>query len=167
MSRHWVPRGLAAAVACCAALLGFNVANSKVGTPVRKGELPNVRMATTQDLGGADRYLTFVSTDKPIYRAGETVYVRGVLLNAARHKPLTDGQTASATIEIKGPKGDVVAGGSAAAQNSVWGFAWEVPDGQAGGEYCVRVTYPWDGLAPAERKFEFGASHTPRPNFQV
>ena len=33
--------------------------------------------ATTRSLGGADRYLTFVTTDKPFYRPGEQVLVRG------------------------------------------------------------------------------------------
>ena len=61
--------------------------------------------ATTQELGGAERYLTFVSTDKPIYRAGEKVYVRGVLLNAADRKPLPANQQTQTTIEVKGPKG--------------------------------------------------------------
>src|SRR5579871_1316302 len=35
--------------------------------------------ATTKGLGGPDRYLTSVSTDKPIYKIGEMVYVRGVI----------------------------------------------------------------------------------------
>ncbi len=165
MSRHWISGGLAAAVALCTAVLSCTVVNSH--NPVPKGGLPHRQKATTQTLGGTDRFLTFVSTDKPIYRAGEKVYVRGVLLDAAHHKPLSDRQSASATIEIKGPKGDVVAGGSTIAQNSVWGFAWEVPDGQAGGEYCIRVTYPWDGLAPAERKFDIRAYRAPRLKSQI
>ncbi len=37
------------------------------------GDVP--RRSTTSDLGGAERFLTYVSTDKPIYRPGETVYV--------------------------------------------------------------------------------------------
>jgi hypothetical protein len=107
-----------------------------------------------------------ISTDKPIYRAGEKVYVRGIILNAANHKPLPAGQ-ASATVDIKGPKGDIVAQGSAYAENSVWGFAWEVPEGQAGGEYTLNVTYPWDGHAPAQRKFDIRAYRAPRLKSQI
>jgi uncharacterized protein YfaS (alpha-2-macroglobulin family) len=121
--------------------------------------------ATTQELGGAERYLTFVSTDKPIYRAGEKVYVRGVLLNAADRKPLN--QQAQATIEIKGPKGDTVASGFAPTQDSAWGFAWEVPNEQAGGEYTIKATYPWQGHAPAERKFDIRAYRAPRLRSQI
>jgi hypothetical protein len=167
MSRHPISHGLAAAMACYTALISFNVGTSEAYTPVKKRDLPKAKRATTQDLGGANRYLTFVSTDKPIYRAGEKVYVRGVLLNAAGHKPLPDNQSASATIEIKGPKGDTIAGGSSSAQNSVWGFAWEVPEGQAGGQYTIHTTYPWDGHPPADRKFEIRAYRAPRLKSQI
>ena len=36
---------------------------------------------TTADLGGQQRFLTHLSTDKPIYREGETLYMQGVLLH--------------------------------------------------------------------------------------
>src|SRR5690349_24656111 len=48
----------------------------------------------TDDLGGVERYLTHVSTDKPIYRTGERVYVRGVVLGANDHAPLSSPQGA-------------------------------------------------------------------------
>src|SRR4051812_29660002 len=69
--------------------------------------------ATSLSLGGEDRYLTFINTDKPIYRPGERVHARGVLLHAFTRAPLTANHQAQVTIEIKGPKGDVVAGGGA------------------------------------------------------
>ncbi|MBW2459876.1 MAG: A-macroglobulin complement component, partial [Deltaproteobacteria bacterium] len=121
--------------------------------------------ATTDDLGGADRYLTHVSTDKPIYKLGETVYVRGVVLNAKSNKPLTG--YAQATIEIKGPKGDTIAAGNANAQDSVIGFSWSIPEGMAGGEYMAKLTFPRDGHAPAERKFDIRAYRPPRLKSQI
>ena len=136
-------------------------------------KLSRAKMATSNDLGGADRYLTFISTDKPIYHGTEKVYIRGVLLNAENHKPLGQSAnaninaTANATIEIKGPKGDIVASGTSAAQDSVWGFAWEVPEDQAGGEYTIRASYPWQGYAPAQRKFDIRAYRAPRLNSQI
>ena len=39
-------------------------------------------------------------------------------------------------------------------EDSVWGYRWDVPEGQAGGEYTVKVSYPFDGQPPAERKFD-------------
>jgi len=86
--------------------------------------------ATSKDLGGADRFLTCVSTDKPIYREGEMVYVRGVILNARDHTPLKANEPATALIEVKGPKGDTVAQGNANAEDSVLGFHWPIPPGR-------------------------------------
>ena len=57
-------------------------------------------------LGGDQRYLAHVSTDKPIYREGEKVYLRSVLLHVADRTPYSD--AASAIVTIKGPKGDQV-----------------------------------------------------------
>jgi uncharacterized protein YfaS (alpha-2-macroglobulin family) len=125
------------------------------------------KKATTDDLGGADRCLTHISTDKPIYRTGERVYVRGVVLNARTHAPLKDNAQVQALVEIKGPKGDTVASGRAASQDSVVGFQWDVPADQAGGEYTIRMSYPWHGYAPAERKFDIRAYRPPRLKSQV
>lgn len=119
----------------------------------------------TQMLGGSDRYLTAVSTDKPIYRAGERVHVRGTLLHAFSRKPLKE--AAQASVEIRGPKGNVVASGGATAQDSVWSFGWDVPPDQPGGEYVVKVSYPWNGHPPAERKFDVRAYRAPRLKTQI
>src|SRR5262245_40809422 len=116
-------------------------------------------------LGGADRYLTHVSTDKPIYRLGDHVYVRGVILNATNNKPLTN--PVPAAVEIIGPKGDVIASGAVQTEDSVLAFEWVVPDGQPGGEYKVKVTHPWMGGAPAERKFDIRAYRPPRLRSQI
>jgi hypothetical protein len=126
-----------------------------------------VRAARTTEaaLGGRERYLTAISTDKPIYRAGETVWVRGVLLHAFKRTPLRG--PATAAVELKGPKGETVASGQAAATDSVWAFSWKVPEGQAGGEYKLHVTYPWEGHAPAERKFDVRAFRAPRLKSQI
>ncbi|HEY7116168.1 MAG TPA: MG2 domain-containing protein, partial [Tepidisphaeraceae bacterium] len=88
------------------------------------------------NFGGPDRYLTFVSTDKPIYRPGEKLYVRAALLHADKHTPSPDRQVQS--IEITGPKGDVVAGGWVNPQDGVTGFSWDIPAATPGGEYTVK-----------------------------
>jgi hypothetical protein len=116
-------------------------------------------------LGGPQRYLTAISTDKPLYRAGETVWVRGMLLHAFDHTPLREG--ANASIEIKGPKGETVAAGTAPATDSVWSFSWKVPAGQAGGAYTIRASYPWEGHAPAERSFDVRQFRAPRLKTQI
>ena len=95
-------------------------------------------VAGSEALGGRDRYLAHVSTDKPVYRSGEKVYVRAAILHAADHTPV--GRANPAVVQILGPKGETVVTAQAATEHGVAGFAWEVPDGQAGGEYVARVT---------------------------
>jgi hypothetical protein len=121
--------------------------------------------ATTRSLGGADRYLTFVTTDKPFYRPGEQVLVRGLVLEARTRKPYAG--SVQAQVELRGPKGDVVSTSTVATQDAVWGHAWAVPPGQPGGEYTLRITYPWTGAAPAERKFDVRAWRAPRLKSQI
>ena len=120
-----------------------------------------------ESLGGGDRYLTYVSTDKPIYRPGETLYMRGVPLHYITRKPITTGRALQAIIEIKGPKGDTVASGVSRLQESVFGFSWPIPPSQAGGEYTIRVTDPYTGQPPAERKFDVRAYRAPRLKTQI
>ncbi len=124
-------------------------------------------IVTTDTLGGADRYLTHVSTDKPVYRPGETLYVRGAILHHASHKPLAEAAQVTALVEIQGPKGDTVASGFVASQRSVLGYTWAIPEEQAGGEYTIKVTYPGFGHAPAVRKFDVRAYRAPRLKSQI
>lgn len=104
--------------------------------------------------GGSERYLTHVATDKPVYRTGEKLYVRGAVLRADGHIPDAAG---TANFEIQGPKGETVDSGVAGIVDSIVGFSWDVPAGQAGGEYTVRITHPVTGYAPGERKFDIRA----------
>lgn len=177
-----------------------------------KPEAEEKKQTLTETLGGEDRYLTHLATDKPIYRAKETVYVRGTVLHAFTQKPIEDyskeievlnekvkdiqqGRVEQALnedekreiinklrteraalqrhsrfspmVEIKDPKGATVVSGRTNIQDSTLGFKWEVPEGQAGGEYTVKVTYPWSGLAPAERTFDIRAYRAPRIKTQI
>src|SRR5579883_1813494 len=69
-------------------------------------------LAQTTSDHGVERYLTHISTDKPIYRIGEKVYVRGVILGANSHSPIAGpGLNRNASFEIKGPKGETVTSG--------------------------------------------------------
>ena len=117
------------------------------------------------ELGGTERALTYVSTDKPLYREGETVYVRAVALRASDRVPVAGGSMPM--IEIKGPKGETVATLWAQLQDGVAGLSWGVPQGQAGGRYTIRVSWPNDGYAPAERKFDVRAYRAPRLKTQI
>ncbi|SET57580.1 MG2 domain-containing protein [Stigmatella erecta] len=129
--------------------------------------LPSVlaARASPDTLGGPTRHLTFVSTDKPLYRPGEQVLARGLMLEAHSRKPYAG--TGQATVEIRGPKGDVITSAQVQVQDAVWGFQWPIPEGMAGGEYTLKVTFPWQGDAPAERKFDVRAYRAPRLKSQI
>ena len=121
----------------------------------------------TETLGGEARYLAHVSTDKPVYKPGENVYLRGVVLHANTRKPLEATAQTSAMVQIKGPKGEIVSSGYAGSQDSVIGFSWPVPKEQAGGQYTAVFTFPQFGHPPAERKFEVRSYRAPRLKSQI
>jgi hypothetical protein len=68
------------------------------------GVTPAADAPTTQS---SDAFLAHLSTDKPIYRVGEQVYLRAPILNAFSHQPLT--HDTSAMLKITGPKGEIIA----------------------------------------------------------
>jgi hypothetical protein len=90
-----------------------------------------------------------------------------VILHHRSQKPWPEKQQLNALVEIVGPKGDTVASGIVAQQESVLGYSWEIPEGQAGGEYTIKVSYPGWGHAPAQRKFDIRAYRAPRIKSQI
>ena len=140
------------ALAAAALLMANEIPDSSVVEPGRPA-----------DRGG--RFLAHVSTDKPIYRAGEKVFLRGVVLGALDHRPL--GRQSNALVTITGPKGEQVANGYAPVEDGVAAFNWEVPDGAAGGPYTAKLGFPFDGFPPAVRKFDVRAYRAPRLKSQI
>jgi hypothetical protein len=135
--------------------LAVSLDNKSPGSPV----------ADAKFLGGDDRYLTHLSTDKPIYRVGETVCLRGVVLHHITHRPQT--QAFPFQVEIVGPQGDVIAKGVTQSQQSVVGFQWQIPSETSGGQYRMRVSHPFTGDTPVERKFEIRDYRVPRLKSQI
>ena len=99
------------------------------------------------------RPLHYLSTDKPYYRPGETVYIRDVVLDGLSNCPLKESGLYRYDLVIEGPKGDEVARRPAQLRSSSAGLSWSVPKDAAGGVYTVKAKCD-DGGAPAERKFE-------------
>lgn len=117
------------------------------------------------DLGGSDRYLAHISTDKPIYRPGETLYLRSVLLHAFKHTPLKGYQYGH--VKVTNSRGSAVMESDFRIDDSAGGASWEIPKNMAGGEYTVKVSFPNSGHAPAERKFDIRAYRAPRIKSQL
>lgn len=120
-------------------------------------------VVTSKELGGKERILTYLSTDKPIYRTGEKVYMRAVILEASSNFPRTS--HAHTRFELKDPRGVKVFERGAAAKDSVSAMTWEVPQGQAGGVYTLTATT--NNGAKAERKFEIRSYQPPRLQTQI
>lgn len=157
------PRPLARFLTLASALLA---AGAMAADPAATPDKPAPKtVIKSEDLGGKERYVVAVSTDKPIYREKERVYGRAVLLTAMERTPLAQGGTAM--YELLGPKGERVAGGATNIQDSVAGFYWDVPEGAAGGEYTMKVTCPQFGTAPAVRKFDVRVFRAPRLKTQI
>jgi hypothetical protein len=107
-------------------------------------------------------YLGHVSTDKPIYRPGERVWLRGVVLGALDHKPLIAEQYTDAALQITGPRGEQLFTTNGQIQDAVAGFAWDVPADAAGGQYAAVISFPASGFPPAKRAFDVRAYRAPR-----
>ncbi|MDP3505979.1 MAG: MG2 domain-containing protein [Myxococcales bacterium] len=120
--------------------------------------------ATTERVGGPSRFTTSVSTDKSIYKAGETVFVRGVVLNANSHVPAGNGSWSQ--IVVKGPKGEVLTQGQSNVQDGAFGFSYVLGPDAPGGEYLIEARGVM-GHAPGARKFEVRAYRPPRLNSQI
>jgi len=119
----------------------------------------------TAILGGEERARASVSTDKPIYRPGGTVWGRAVLADAFTAAPVQG--SLSATWSVRSPKGDVVFKGVTAFSRGVAPFQWEIPDALAGGEYTLQVDFPRHGYPPAVRTFDIRSYRAPRFRTQI
>ncbi|MCA9243179.1 MAG: hypothetical protein KDA32_04430, partial [Phycisphaerales bacterium] len=118
--------------------------------------------------GAGGSALTHISTDKPIYRPGETLYARGLMLDASTRAPYIAAQdeTPSVLVKVTGPKGDTVMSGYAVAKDSIVPISWTIPAETPGGTYTLCVEH-MTGNAPAERTFEIRAYRPPRIKTQI
>lgn len=107
------------------------------------------------------RPIAWVTTDKPVYREGEAVFVRIIALDGVTFRPVPDG-VLTPQVTILGPKGETLAQFVTDLALSTAGVRWDVPPGAPGGPYTARVEFPMTGNPPAERDFEVRAYRAPR-----
>jgi alpha-2-macroglobulin-like protein len=118
------------------------------------------------------RYQSFLSTDKPIYKLGDTVYIRNVFLNGIDLKPILRDDLKDyyfcSECKILGPKGDTVSSILLdKPENSTLGCKWLIPNDLSGGEYKVKLEFQGHGFPSSERSFEIRAFQNPRMNSQI
>ncbi|MDR2209267.1 MAG: hypothetical protein LBE22_09900 [Azoarcus sp.] len=124
---------------------------------------PEFSVPTPERLGGKERFLLLLSTDKPIYKPGETIYARAVMLRSDTFFPMQDNSGVELT--VTGPRYDELFTTWAPTQNSTTGFTWDIPHGTPGGRYKASVTV--DGFMKAERSFEVRVYNPPRLKSQI
>jgi len=117
-------------------------------------------------LNSKTRYLSHISTDKPIYRAGDTLFFRAFLLHAHDQSILTNelasslfgNKSFSANVKITEPSGSEVFNQNiSGVKNSALCGRWKIPEGQKGGDYTLKVNYWAEGLPQGTQKFNIRA----------
>ena len=115
------------------------------------------------------RPLQSLSTDKPIYRRGEVVRLRDIVLDGMTNYPLKASSQDRLELQVKilGPRGDEQYSSAMSLQDSTAALGWRIPDDAPGGLYTARVECADGKGAPAERKFEVKAYRVPRLKTQI
>ncbi|MDR0882142.1 MAG: A-macroglobulin complement component [Candidatus Adiutrix sp.] len=125
---------------------------------------PDTPPLSPEQLGGPERNLVFLATDKPIYQPGETVYLRAVALQADTYFPVT-GQPGPALFKITGPRDNELETLPGELVDSTAGAAWTIPAGTPGGRY--RAAASLGGSPVSVRPFEIRAYQPPRLKSQI
>lgn len=129
-----------------------------------ENETHGLPLPSSEQLGGPHRPLLFLATDKPVYRPGETVYARAVLLQSDTFFPLHNLGN-SIELTISGPRKEKVSTLRTVVNESTAGFTWAIPADTPGGLYEASVRM---GDSPtAVRSFAVRAYATPRLKTQI
>lgn len=112
----------------------------------------------TSYFGGVQAQRIYVQVDKPIYKPGETIWLRIWDLQA---KDLAATASGTSTLELISPKGASVIKKGVQTQNGYATNDLELPPDVLGGEYKIRVRSP-DGSATAERPIVVSRYEAPR-----
>ncbi|GAQ87713.1 alpha-2-macroglobulin [Klebsormidium nitens] len=141
------------------------------GTP---GEYPDWQQYA-ECLTSDTRWSTHLSTDKLVYRPGDTVHIRAVLLHPITGAPVSKEPSAygkDGTVKVMSPKGSVEASvATSQPEDSVAYAMWRVPESLPGGEYTLKLEYSEYNqmrCSPsAERKIQIRNFRNPKLNVRV
>lgn len=99
------------------------------------------------------RWLTYLSLDKPLYQPGETIFYRSLTLSRFGLRP----SDSLVQFELQDPSGAVVPDSSLTGYTriGVGNGAFTIPAGLAGGEYTLVARYAGDGASFPEQKRKF------------
>jgi hypothetical protein len=159
-NRMWTMMRAAAAAAFVVSTITWVVLQDRPRQDLPPTPLPPRVVHVPKDLGGEHRYLAHLSTDKPLYRPGEPIFGRALLLDAFTRKPCAEAIPAS--FEIRSARGEKVAQMGSASEKGVAAFAWVLPRGLSGGEYTLVARFPNHGFPDAEMTFDVRSYRVPR-----
>ena len=132
------------------------------GPPLAKD--PPERIESPQ-LGGKERLRLHLSTDKPLYKPGETLWMRAVAVDAHNGAPMAS-QGVGGHFTVTDPQGATVATIPAAGQHSVLGSSWTIPAGMPGGRYTIGASTHF-GDTVSQRIVEIRNFRPPRLRSQI
>ncbi|MDA1194057.1 MAG: A-macroglobulin complement component [Planctomycetota bacterium] len=112
------------------------------------------------ELGGTDRYLAHISSDKPLYKPGEVIFARAAVLGAFDHKPVKDAHWGR--FEVRSARGEVVYEQATHVVDGVAAFHYALPEDLAGGTYVIAATVPGLGVPEAELEVDVRDYRAPR-----
>ncbi|MBM4063359.1 MAG: hypothetical protein FJ265_20010, partial [Planctomycetes bacterium] len=99
-------------------------------------------------LAGVAGPLVHVTTDRPVYRPGEPVFARAVVLDRVTLQPLSLPSATAMQARLLDPKGAQVAIAGNMPSAGAGGFWLAIPPTSAGGEHRLEVSSPDGSFAP-------------------
>ncbi len=119
------------------------------------------------DLRDTTRVITRIATDKPVYRPGDTIRMRGVALESLRLLPAGD---VPLRMRLFDPRGGVVMDREMPSKTGVTAWEYELEENAAGGAYRLEIAGAEGDegrVAPASIEVPVRAYRVPRLTFDI
>ncbi|MBF0199383.1 MAG: hypothetical protein HQL32_16835 [Planctomycetes bacterium] len=125
----------------------------------------NLIIAPPSELGGDNRLQAYIQSDKAVYKGGDTLYVRVVVLDSSSRKPCLENHSIRMT--LTDPKGSRVKTLRANLKEGSAGFSYILDENISGGEYTISTKGTFMGMTSTKRKIEVRAYRPSRLNMQI
>lgn len=117
---------------------------------------------TRDQLGSGTRYASYLSTDRGVYKPGDTLFIRALILEADTNSGIN--RNIESTIQVIGPRGDIYTEEYIYSNSGTFSNQWTIPSDLPGGEYTIKMNFSAysGGFPPAERKIRILSYNIPR-----
>lgn len=124
------------------------VANISADEPTNAGQAETIALEPPQSFTLVN---TYVASDKPLYRPGDVIFFRALMLNRFNLTPIAENGYAQVT--ITNGRDEKVFDQQMWIEGGLVSGAHALPSGAAGGEYTIRVSDPSTDLPEAQVRF--------------